>query len=143
MEEDTIKLLKECDAGVKMGITSIDEVLEHVHDEKLKELLKESKENHSKLELELNQELNKYDEDGKEPAAMAKVMSWVKTNVKLMGEEPDSVVADLITEGCNMGIKTLYKYLNQYSNANDKAKKLLGEIVQEEEILSHNLRVYL
>ena len=30
IEQDTIKLLRECDAGVKMGITSIDDVLEYV-----------------------------------------------------------------------------------------------------------------
>lgn len=30
IEQDTIKLLRECDAGIKMGITSIDDVLGHV-----------------------------------------------------------------------------------------------------------------
>ena len=29
VEQDTIKLLRECDAGVKMGISSIDEVLDN------------------------------------------------------------------------------------------------------------------
>ena len=29
VEQDTIKLLRECDAGTKMGITSIDDVLSH------------------------------------------------------------------------------------------------------------------
>ena len=28
---DTIKLLRECDAGIKMGVSSIDEVLGYVH----------------------------------------------------------------------------------------------------------------
>ena len=27
IEQDTIKLLRECDAGIKMGVGSIDEVL--------------------------------------------------------------------------------------------------------------------
>ena len=30
IEQDTIKLLRECDAGVKMGISSIEDVLDHV-----------------------------------------------------------------------------------------------------------------
>ena len=32
IEQDTIKLLRECDAGVKMGISSIDDVLDDVRD---------------------------------------------------------------------------------------------------------------
>ena len=30
IEQDTIKLLRECDAGVKMGVTSIDDVFEQI-----------------------------------------------------------------------------------------------------------------
>ena len=30
IEQDTIKLLRECDAGVKMGVSSIDDVLGQV-----------------------------------------------------------------------------------------------------------------
>ena len=52
--KDTIRLLKECDAGTKMGIASIDEVLEKVADEKLKSLLQESKAHHKELESEID-----------------------------------------------------------------------------------------
>ena len=38
IEQDTIKLLRECDAGVKMGASSIHEVLDYVHSEELKQL---------------------------------------------------------------------------------------------------------
>ena len=30
IEQDTIKLLRECDAGVKMGVSSISDVLSYV-----------------------------------------------------------------------------------------------------------------
>ena len=33
IEQDTIKLLRECDAGVKMGVDSIDDVLGEVKSE--------------------------------------------------------------------------------------------------------------
>ena len=32
IEQDTIKLLRECDAGIKMGVSSIDDVLDYVDD---------------------------------------------------------------------------------------------------------------
>ena len=31
IEEDTIKLLRECDAGIKMGVEAIDEVIQYVN----------------------------------------------------------------------------------------------------------------
>ena len=36
IEPDTIKLLRECDAGIKMGTASIADVLDKVNDAKLK-----------------------------------------------------------------------------------------------------------
>lgn len=30
MEDDSVKLLRECNAGIKMGTSSIEDVLEHV-----------------------------------------------------------------------------------------------------------------
>ena len=43
---DSVKLLKECDAGSKMAVASIDDVLEKVTNSELKDLLQESNEHH-------------------------------------------------------------------------------------------------
>lgn len=143
MQDDTIKLLRECNAGIKMGVSSLDEVMEHVRDEKLRDLLAKSKETHTKLGNTTHEYLNEYHDEGKEPAMMAKMMSWVKTNVKLGGDDSDSMVADLITDGCNMGVKSLHKYLNQYPAADEKIKKLARDVAKAEETLIADLRVYL
>ena len=143
MQDDTIKLLRECNAGIKMGVSSLDEVLEHVQDEKLRNLLSKSKETHTQLGNTTHEYLNEFHDDGKEPAMMAKVMSWVKTNVKLGGDDSDSTVADLITDGCNMGVKSLYKYLNKYPAADEKIKKLAKDVAKAEETLVTDLRLYL
>lgn len=143
MQDDTIKLLRECNAGIKMGVSSLDEVMEHVQDEKLRDLLAKSKETHTKLGNTTHEYLNEFHDEGKEPAMMAKMMSWVKTNVKLGGDDSDSMVADLITDGCNMGVKSLHKYLNQYPAADEKIKKLARDVAKAEETLIADLRVYL
>ena len=106
IEQDTIKLLRECDAGVKMGISSIDDVLKYVHDDGFRKILTKCKNEHDKLESEIEGELSRYDDDGKEPALMAKSMSWMKTNVMLSIDASDETVADLMTDGCNMGVKS-------------------------------------
>ena len=74
---------------------------------------------------------------------MAKGMSWLKTNMKMSMNDSDSTVADLLTDGCNMGIKSLYKYLNQYPAADKKAKELCNKLIDIEEELRRDLRAYL
>ena len=39
IEQDTIRLLRECDAGVEMGVTAIDEVLPQVCSSELRQCL--------------------------------------------------------------------------------------------------------
>ena len=81
--------------------------------------------------------------DGKDPSYIAKSMSWMKSKMKMTMDNSDSTVADLITDGCNMGIKSLHKYLNEYKNADKEAKELCNKLVAIEEKLSRELRPYL
>jgi len=143
MEEDSLKLLKECDAGVKMGISSLDEVEESVSNLTLKGILQESRNEHEVLKMRVEEYLQQYKEEGKEPSAMAKAMSWVKTNMKLAIGESDDKVADLITDGCNMGIKSIHRYLNQYPAAKEEIQKLAHDLVCVEEQLGRKMRNYL
>lgn len=140
---DTIYLLKECDAGTKMAVSSIDEVLEKISDSNMKQLLTESKKHHEELGNELHALLIRYDSEEKDPNPIAKGMSWMKTNVKIGMDNSDSSVADLITDGCDMGIKTLYKYLNKYQDANDKSKEICRRLINIEEELRRDLHCYL
>jgi hypothetical protein len=140
---DTVELLKECNSGIKMGVSAIDEVLEYVKDDTLKDILNSSKEKHSMLGDDTHALLEKYHEEGKEPTTMAKAMSWIKTNFKISNSHTDSTIADLIVDGCNMGTKSLYKYLNEYSSAEEKAKDIAKRLINIEEKLITDLRSYL
>lgn len=141
--QDTIHLLKECDAGSKMAVTSIDEVLENVSDSELKGLLQESKNHHEALGNELHSLLSSHGAKEKDPNPMAKGMSWMKTNMKLGMDNSDATVADLITDGCNMGIKSLNRYMNQYKAADKTSHMLCGKLISIEEKLCKDLRKYL
>lgn len=143
VEQDTIKLLRECDAGVKMGISSIEDVLGVAGDEKLKKLLSDCKDEHDKLDSEIQSLLDKYHDDGKEPAPIAKGMSWIKTNVMLAINESDKTIADLMTDGCNMGVKSLNKYLNKYQAADEVSKDIAKRLINLEERLAIDIREFL
>ena len=143
IEQDTIKLLRECDAGIKMGVKSIDDVLDYVKSPELKKDLNACKDEHAKLDCELQSLLEKYDDDGKDPNPVANAMSWMKTNIKLVVNESDSTIADLMTDGCNMGIKSLNKYLNEYEAADEVSKDICKRLINLEEKLLAQMRAYL
>ena len=121
MEDDTIKLLRECSAGLKIGISSIDD----------------------RLDAETDGYLERYHDEGKEPAPFAKAMAKMKSNFKTMSDNPDCAIASLITDGCNMGIKSLHRYLNQYPAADKGVKHLTKQIISTEEKLLTALQRFL
>ncbi|MCR4963235.1 MAG: hypothetical protein K6B40_05075 [Firmicutes bacterium] len=141
--EDTISLLKECNAGVKMGVNSIAEVIDHVRDERFRAMLNRSKEEHQKIGSEIHRLLNQCGESGKEPNPMAKSMSWLKTNIKMTMDESDATVADVTTDGCNMGVKSLRRYLNQYQNADGRSRRLTEELIRVEQQMTTDMAAYL
>ena len=143
VEQDTIKLLRECDAGVKMGISSIEDVLDYVKNQDLKRILKDCKDEHETLERDIQAQLHRYHDDGKEPNPMAKGMSKVKTNMKLAMKESDATIACLMTDGCDMGVKSLSKYLNQYKAADEASKTIAKQLNQLEDQLALDIRQYL
>lgn len=143
IEPDTIKLLRECDAGIKMGVKSIDDVLDRVKSPDLKQLLNACKDEHDKLDKELQQLLGQYEDDGKDPNFIAEKMAKMKTEMKLQMNETDNTIADLMTDGCNMAVKSLNKYLNQYVAADEKSKDITKRLINLEGQLALDIRKFL
>ena len=141
--KDTIKLLQECDAGSKMAVSSIDEVLEKVTDKELEKILSRTKKEHSKIGNDIHELLNDYEEEEKEPNPIAKSMSWMKTNFKVGMDDSTSTIADIMIDGCDMGIKSLYQYLHKYNDANENAKDICNDLIDIEEELREDLQKYL
>lgn len=143
MTHDTVELLKECNAGIKMAVSAIDDVLPHVSEESLEKLLTGSKEEHEELQNETNLLLSKMGESGKNPNPVAKAMEHMKTAFNMTFNESDSTVSEIIDKGCHMGIDSLRKYLDEYAGAAPEAKELAGKIISIEEKLSEKLENYL
>ena len=143
IEQDTVRLLRECDAGIKMGIRSIEDVESHVQNEDLRHHLSRCKQEHQALQDKLQTLLEQYHDQGKDPNPIATGMSWMKTTMKLGMEDSDRVIADLMIDGCNMGVKSLGKYLNQYKAADEASKDITKRLIKLEDQLAQQLRPYL
>lgn len=143
VEPDTIRLLRECDAGIKMGVSSIEEVTGRVENKDFCRLLTDCKTGHDKLKAEIRSLLDRYGDEGKDPNPIVKGMSHMKTGVKLGMDDSDQTIADLMTDGCNMGVKSLSRYLNQYKAADETSKDITKRLIALEEKLAADIRDYL
>lgn len=143
MNEDSIKLLKECYSGCTMAINSIDQVQEFVKDDSLLTLLEEYKKEHEHLKEQSCEFLNKAGEDGKTPPVMASAFSWITAEMKLLIKNDNTNIAKLMMDGCNMGIQSIGEFLNKYHNACDNAIKLAKELIRSEEEFSKKMENFL
>lgn len=143
MPSDSVELLKECDQGIKMAVKNLDEIVKDVKDKKLESIIADSRKKHIILKQEIEKTLTEMGEELSEPNIIAESMGYIKTNIKFAMEKTDKTAADLITDGCNMGIKTLTRYLNQYENADEKAKHTARAVISTEESLLDSVRPYL
>ena len=143
IQNDTIKLLRECDAGIKMGVSSINDIISRVDSPEFRRTLSSCRREHKALASEIDGLLNKYGDEGKAPSPVASVMSQMKTGV-MMGLKPsDATAADLLTDGCGMGVKSLNRYLNEYKAADEVSKDITKRLINLEEKLTHDIRGYL
>lgn len=141
--EDTIALLKECNAGAKMAVNSMKEVVDRIQNADMKEKLEKSMKKHEEIGDKTHACLRTLCEDDKEPQPVADAMSWLKIHVKLTMNPSDHEIADLMIDGCNMGIKSISEYLNKYQSANQETRNLVQSLVELEKKLMEELRVYL
>lgn len=143
IEHDTIELLRECDAGIQMGISAIDEVKDHAKDSKFRTMLDDYQREYANLQNEIQGILHDYRDEGKDPNPLAKGMAWLKTNFTIAMKESDQTISDLLTDGCNMGIKSLNKYLNQYAAADGRAKDFTRRLIELQDRQLKELARYL
>ena len=143
IEPDTIRLLRECDAGVRMGTAALSDVLPRAAKPPLRQALADCKQAHEALSTQITARLHQYQDTGKQPSSVARGMSWLKTNLSLALDDADHTIASLMTDGCNMGVKSLSRYLNQYQAADEASKAVARRLIALESQLSHDLRAYL
>ena len=143
MNDDTKNLLKECNAGTKMAVQTLDQLLPSIHDSDLKNSLEKYRDAHVSFGDKLHHMANKGGASGGDLGPMEKLSARLMTGMKLMLNDSDKKIASMLTDGCNMGIKSLSAYLNQYSAADDEARKIAGNIIRLEESMSEDLRQYM
>ena len=143
MNEDTVRLLKECNSGCKMAANSMEQVLPYISNDKLKSLIMNYNDKHIKIGDECHQMLNESQENEQDPHMMAKAFSWISTEIKLVISNDTHKIADLLIDGCNMGIKSLSEYVNKYSSASQESRDFAKRLIRIEQEFMNDLLKYL
>ena len=141
--KESISILKECDAGVKMALAALDDVWEHVQQSELRAILNTTRAQHQLVSREVQSLLEEYGGKEKDPNPVARKMSAVMTRTKLGLDKSDAAVAKLLLEGCDMGVQSLHHYLNRYRGAEVPARAACRTLVAIEEQLGRDMRQFL
>ena len=142
-DHDTVKLLQECDSGVKMSVNSLNDAAEKADNEALRKLLKDSVSEHAAIGREIQTQLRSHNAEGKNPAAIAELMSKLKIGAQMLVNDGDENTAKLMYDGCSMGIEKLSEYVNMYESADRDAKNAAEKLIRLEQRLADELRAYL
>ena len=101
MRDDTIHLLGDCTAGIDMAMSTMDGLLPEIKDRTLRQKLRESMHDHSRLRSQSISLLQNYGAPEKLPSPMAKGMAWLKTNTRMAIRGDDTTAAYLVADGCD------------------------------------------
>ena len=143
MNQDSIELLKQCNSGCKNGTNSMEQVMDYVKDDKLEKLINDYNKKHVKIGDECHKLLNENGAEEKDPNAIVMKMAELGTDVKLMMNDDVYRIAELLIDGCVMGIKTISKYINRCSKADSEVKDIAYELVCVEQDFMNELLAYI
>ena len=142
-KKDTVKMLRECNSGIRMGASAIEKVLPMAKDKSLKDALKTVKNTHNELGEWTHKLLLSHGADIRPAHPIAEVMSDAKIGTRMFVGGSDKTIASLMTDGCNMGIKSLSTYLNKYKDADEVSRSIAKRLIASEEFLALKMRDHL
>ena len=109
-----------------------------------------AKEKLEEIKADLNTTLKKIaefdaliEEIEREQQALELQIQELETNIKLLVDDTDMKIAEIVTDGCNMGIKSLCEYKNAYKAADDKSVHVCEKLCDLEAKMTYELQPFL
>lgn len=143
MNSDTVALLKECDAGCKMAVNNMNQVRAYAEDGKLRSVIDEYIKRHENFGDKCHRMLFDLKESTQEPPVMASAFAKISTDMKLMLEKDSHKIAEILIDGCNMGVKSVSEYVHKYDKADKESVSLAKELISMEQKMSDELLQFL
>ena len=127
-------ILDEVNKGAVMGMDAIHDILPKVEDKEFKEVLEGEFDKYKEIHHRIEKKYEEYSMDEPtETSAMNKVMTSMMTEMKLMSDNSDSKIAELLMQGTNMGIIEGKKLLNHKEHLEKDVENILKEYIEMQE----------
>ena len=140
LNKDTVSLLQECSSGCKMAMESITQLKDKVSDKQLRQIMDKYYAGHSQLEAECRQILNDVGKPDKEPGMIVTAIANFQSRIKMVMDDDAKKAAEIMTDVCNMGIKSLSGYINEYKNADAKSMAIAEKLRRLEDNMLGDLQ---
>ncbi|MBQ8131802.1 MAG: hypothetical protein IJ193_04865 [Bacilli bacterium] len=138
MEGEKKTVLDELNKGCEMGIHAIEAILERAHEGEFKELLLKLNDEYHELAKEI---WDYAEEEPKDLSAISKTFSWYGLQMRMITDDSDSKLSELIMQGLNMGIIEGRKFLN--AEKDKDLHKLLSKFISIQEKYVEKFKEYL
>lgn len=137
-------VLDELNKGCAMGMDALRDILDKVEDKKFKKVLEGEFDKYKDIHHRIEKKYEDYSrEEPTETNAMNKIMTSMMTEMKLMKDNSDSKIAELLMQGTNMGIIEGKKLLNHKEKLDKEVEKILKDFIDMQEESVETYKKYL
>lgn len=127
-------VLDELNKGCVMGMDALRNILDKVEDKRFKKVLEDEFDKYKDVHRRIEEKYEDYSrEEPTETSAMNKAMTSMMTEMKLMNDNSDSKIAELLMQGTNMGIIEGKKLLNHKEHLDKEVESILKDFIEMQE----------
>ncbi len=135
-EDQNVEYLNCIYKNANMGIIGIDDIIEKVNSSEFEKVLNNEKNEYDAICREAINILKKYGKKEEDVSSLAKVSTKIMSEMKLLKETTDEVIAKMMIEGTNKGIIEVSEKINSYDNSDSEIVLLLNKL---SELLKNNI----
>lgn len=121
----------------------MEQVYPHIKSSEFRRIMDDYNGKHIKIGDKCHELLNDYYADEKDPKPMASMFSKMSTDIKMMSDDSTEKIAEIMLDGCHMGIKSVGKYLNKYTDASKESRTLARKLIDTEQDFIKDLIRYI
>lgn len=145
MYSNDLNVLDEINKGATMGMDAIEFIEKKVGDENFRNVLNTEYSKYQEISNRANDLYAKFptDKEPHETSAMNKIMTWWGVQMKVMTDQSNSNISELLMNGTNMGIIEGRRLINQNPNINKDIHTLLCDFVKMQEDSVETLKNFL
>ena len=141
--KENIEFLNYIYQNAQMGVVGIDDIINKITDEDFENVIKEQKDDYETICKETSAIFKKYGKEEKELPMMAKVGSYMMSEMKTLTDSSTNMLAKMMMEGSNKGIIEITEQLNNYSGDDEEIRTIANKLLKIEQKNLDNLKKFL